>query len=115
MEVSGDSGRLTATARAFGLRAAEAVGPGEYFYGCEWKPGDAMTEALAWLVCRGLRPKVVHCGSLHCGRKDPPKKMELLAAERAREVELIALLVEDQAQVGACVSMADTRAVVPGG
>eukprot|EP00969_Alexandrium_andersonii_P209538 9256587-Alexandrium_andersonii.AAC.1 len=42
--------------RGFGLRAAEATGPGEYFYGCDWKPGDAVTEALAWLVCRGLRP-----------------------------------------------------------
>eukprot|EP00969_Alexandrium_andersonii_P320680 14169213-Alexandrium_andersonii.AAC.1 len=57
LEVSGDSGRFTATVRAFGARAAEAVGPGEHFYGCERKPGDAMIEALAWLVCRGLRPK----------------------------------------------------------
>eukprot|EP00969_Alexandrium_andersonii_P071991 3177197-Alexandrium_andersonii.AAC.1 len=49
LEVSGDSGRMTMAARGFGLRAAEAVGPGEYFYGCDWKPGDAVTEALAWL------------------------------------------------------------------
>eukprot|EP00969_Alexandrium_andersonii_P123868 5474061-Alexandrium_andersonii.AAC.1 len=61
-----------------------------------------MTEALAWLVCRGLKPKVVHCGSLHLGRMEPPKKMEILAAERAKEVELLALLVEHQVQADAC-------------
>eukprot|EP00969_Alexandrium_andersonii_P082572 3640007-Alexandrium_andersonii.AAC.1 len=84
-------------ARGCGLRAAEAVGPGEYLYRCDWKPGDAMTEALAWLVCRGLRPKVVHCGSLRLGR-ETAKKMELLAGERAKETELRSLLVEHQAQ-----------------
>eukprot|EP00969_Alexandrium_andersonii_P181375 8014373-Alexandrium_andersonii.AAC.1 len=57
LEVSGASGRFAKAARGCGLRAAEAAGPGEYFYGCDWKPGDAVTEALAWLVCRGLRPK----------------------------------------------------------
>eukprot|EP00969_Alexandrium_andersonii_P251862 11132054-Alexandrium_andersonii.AAC.1 len=71
-----------------------------------------MTEALAWLVCRGLCPKVVRCGSLRPGlRGEPPKKMELLAAERAKETELLALLVEHQVQAVACVSLAD----VPGG
>eukprot|EP00969_Alexandrium_andersonii_P223188 9857819-Alexandrium_andersonii.AAC.1 len=63
-----------------------------------------MTEASAWLVCRGLCPKVVHCGSLHVGR-EPPKKMEFFAAERAKEAELLALLVEHQVQAGACVSL----------
>eukprot|EP00969_Alexandrium_andersonii_P079423 3502077-Alexandrium_andersonii.AAC.1 len=84
-------------ARGRGLRAAEAAGPG----GCDWKPGDATTEALAWLVCRGLRPKVARCGSLHLGC-EPPKKMELLAAERAKETGLFSLLVEHQAQAGVC-------------
>eukprot|EP00969_Alexandrium_andersonii_P195398 8632124-Alexandrium_andersonii.AAC.1 len=64
---------------------------------------DAVTEALAWLVCRGLRPKVMHCGSLHLGG-EPAKKMELLATERAKEAELISLLVEHQAQAGACAA-----------
>eukprot|EP00969_Alexandrium_andersonii_P032809 1432432-Alexandrium_andersonii.AAC.1 len=41
--------------------------------------------------------------------------MEILAAERAKEVELIALLVEHQAQAGACVSLTDTCAAVLGG
>eukprot|EP00969_Alexandrium_andersonii_P250955 11091637-Alexandrium_andersonii.AAC.1 len=32
--------------------------------------------------------------------------MELLAAERAKEAELLSLLAEHQAQVGACASLA---------
>eukprot|EP00969_Alexandrium_andersonii_P289449 12793711-Alexandrium_andersonii.AAC.1 len=64
-----------------------------------------MTEALAWLVCRGLRPEVARCGSLRLGL-GPPKKMELLAAERAKEAELLSLLVEHQVQAGVCASLA---------
>eukprot|EP00969_Alexandrium_andersonii_P352132 15437003-Alexandrium_andersonii.AAC.1 len=79
-----------------------------------------MTEALAWLVCRGLRPKVVHRGALRAGveSRDPPKKMEVLATERAKEAELLAMLVEHQVQAGACVSLADApggaQAAIPG-
>eukprot|EP00969_Alexandrium_andersonii_P247528 10937896-Alexandrium_andersonii.AAC.1 len=40
--------------------------------------------------------------------------MEILAAERAKEVELIALLVEHQVQASACVSLTDTCAAVFG-
>eukprot|EP00969_Alexandrium_andersonii_P000215 9679-Alexandrium_andersonii.AAC.1 len=48
LEVSGNSGRLARAARGCGLRTAEAVGPGEIFEGCDWKPGDAVDKELAW-------------------------------------------------------------------
>eukprot|EP00969_Alexandrium_andersonii_P264740 11701165-Alexandrium_andersonii.AAC.1 len=94
-------------ARGCGLRAAEAVGPGETSTGAT---GSRVTpwRSLAWLVCPGLRPKVVHDGSLQLGR-ETAKKMELLAAERAKETELLSLLVEHQVQAGACAPL-DLRA-----
>eukprot|EP00969_Alexandrium_andersonii_P167204 7390935-Alexandrium_andersonii.AAC.1 len=41
--------------------------------------------------------------------------MDVLAAERAKEAELIALLVEHQVQTSACVSLTDTCAAMLGG